>query len=871
MRLLKRQPLFSFFLSVLCVSAGLFAQERTTAAPDSSQKRSTRTSDIEGPIQYEAMEIDNLMDERKTVLTGRAKVTYLDVTLSAAKITVDWENDYMTAEGVWDSVWVRNEGQEDSVQVVRFNGAPEFSEAGDVMTGEVMVYNFKSRKGRVLRGRTAFEDGFYSGGAIKMVKPKSLNVANAVYTTCDKEEDPHFHFWSQKMKIDVNKKFIAKPIVLYIGHIPVIALPFAYFPIRKGRHSGILFPRYGVSTLEGRYLRGLGYYWAASEYWDVKGTVDYFENSGFLFRSDLRYNVRYKLQGAVSTSLTRKDFEVLGTKERRWDLAIRHSQTISPTMQLSVNGLFVSSGNFFRDVSANREQRMRQEIRSNAKLTKRLGQSGKAEIMLNQTRNLETNAISEILPQITISNRWANLIPKPKRQRGREEEKRWYHSITIPYNTNMLLKRSRRKSEDGSVTRTDGTGWDHTLGMYVSPTLFGWLKMRPSINYQATWYDRRNEYYLDTETNTIQSRDEKGFFMLQTFNTSVSFNTKIYGLFQSRFLKNVQVRHVATPRLSFVYRPDFSQERYGYYQAVEDTLGVEYFKDRYSGSIFRSTPGGESRSMSFGLDNVFQMKVGEGDKERKIELFKLNFSSAYNWKATQFRLSDLSSSLRANPTRSISFDMRSTHSFYQVDENGTKINRLYFKEISLKDPWSLFTKRWARMTNFSMNLNLRLKGTARSGGAGEDEVQEGGEEPASDVEGLINLPGDRLDFDDRVSGFDIPWNLNATLSYTDSRYNPNNPTKKFWARINLDFNLTKNWKISYRSQWDLMEKEPMSQDLVFHRDLHCWEANITWTPVGYNKRFYFRISIKSPMLRDIKFEKGTGRRAFTGSSLQNMW
>lgn len=879
MKLLNKDDLFCIFFLVVFSTHGLFGQEETAASSDTSRVTgTTRRTDLEGPIKYEAQVIDNLMNDRKTILTGRSKVSYLNMTLTAEKITVDWETNHMRAEGIWDTVWVKEGGPEDSVQVVRLMGAPEFSEAGDVMRGEVMVYNFQTRKGRVLRGRTAYEDGFYSGSALKIVKPKSINVSNAAFTTCDKEEDPHFHFSFQKMKIDVNSKVIAKPVVLHIGHIPILALPFIYFPIRRGRHSGILVPRYGESQLEGRFLRGLGYYWAASDYWDVKGTVDYYEKSGFLFRGDLRYAARYKFSGTLSGSWTRKDFEVLGNKERRWDLAVRHSQTISPTMQFTVNGQFVSSGSFYQELSANRERRLQQEIRSNAKLTKRWGSSGKVEVTLNQTRNLKSDAISELLPQFIVSNRIANLIPKSKSRKSGQVKTRWYHSFRIPYNFNLLMKRSRQRQAGGSAVERNGAGIDHNLGIYVSPTFFGWLKMQPSINYRASWLDRRKEYFVDPETNTIQNREEKGFFMLQTFNTSVSFNTKIYGLFRPRFLKNFMLRHVATPRVSFTYRPDFSDEWYGYYQAVIDTQGVEHRKDRYYGSLFGSTPSGESRAMNFGLDNVFQMKVGEGENEKKIELFKLNFSSSYNWKATQYRLGDLISTLRANPSRNISLDVRTNHSFYQVDEQGYKVNRLLIDEIDWKDWRSIFRTRWARLTNLSANITFRLKGSLRTGAGEESAVPIAPVEQMSGLADLGNLPGDRLSMDEDVTRFDVPWNLNATVSYTKSQYNPLSPSKRIWTRASLDFNLTRNWKISYRAQFDLSEMDKIwdfknidivSQDFVFKRDLHCWEAYITWTPTGYNKRFYFRISVKSPMLRDLKIEKGSGRRGFMGTSIQD--
>ena len=313
-----------------CVLFWIFTSRVIGQVPDTSAVKVDSTivtvkppaGQIEGDIQYEALVIDNLMTEKKTILLGNAKVVYLDMELRAAKITVDWENELMTAEGVLDSVWIKTEDG-DSVKKEQLTGLPEFTEAGDLITGEVMVYNFNTRKGRVLRGRTKYEDGYYLGNALKMIKPKVLNVADGQYTTCDRTERPHFHFRSNKMKIMVNDKVIAKPIILYLGNIPVLALPFIYFPIEKGRHSGIVLPRYGVSSYEGRYLREFGYYWAASDYWDLKATLSYFEKSGVLFRGDLNYQVRYSMRGSLSGSWTRKDFQYSGETQRLWDLTIQ--------------------------------------------------------------------------------------------------------------------------------------------------------------------------------------------------------------------------------------------------------------------------------------------------------------------------------------------------------------------------------------------------------------------------------------------------------------------------------------------------------------------------------------------------------------------
>ena len=324
---MTRNAIHIFFL--LACTALVGAQ--TQAVPDTVKQRgAVNKSGLEGPIQYEARIFDNFVADRRSILEGQAQVKYQAMTLKAGRITVDWSKDLMTAEGVPDTVWTVDPATGDSTQSVIMTGLPEFTEGGDVMRGEEMVYNFRTQKGRVIRGRTAFDDGHYTGRVMKLTSKKTAFIRDARFTTCDNEENPHFHFWCQKMRMDVGKDVVAKPIVMFIGHIPVLALPFAYFPIEKGRRSGLVLPRYGESSIEGRYLRGLGYYWAASDYWDVEGTLDYYEKSGFLFRGDLNYNVRYLLQGSLSGSFTRKNFSVSGTQERRWDLAVQHSQTLSP-------------------------------------------------------------------------------------------------------------------------------------------------------------------------------------------------------------------------------------------------------------------------------------------------------------------------------------------------------------------------------------------------------------------------------------------------------------------------------------------------------------------------------------------------------------
>ena len=62
--------------------------------------------------------------------------------------------------------------------------------------------------------------------------------------------------------------------------------------------------------------------------------------------------------------------------------------------------------------------------------------------------------------------------------------------------------------------------------------------------------------------------------------------------------------------------------------------------------------------------------------------------------------------------------------------------------------------------------------------------------------------------------------------------------------------------------YDIENKTMVFQRVVINRDLHCWEANISWIPGGIQEGFYFKVNIKN--IPDVKIEKrrGTSRISY---------
>ncbi|MBD3290393.1 hypothetical protein GF337_16435, partial [candidate division KSB1 bacterium] len=287
------------------------------ADPDSVASRfKTANVGMDTSLFYDAKFIDIIVPERLTYLLNDAVVKYKNMTLKADKITVDWNTNIITAEGIPDTVYIYNEDHTDSTAEIKWRGLPSLAEKGDVLNGFKLIYNFKTEKGRVIRGRTDFESGFYFGEQMKQIGEDIINISHGYFTTCDLKEEPHFHFQSRRIRVIVQDKVIAKPVIFYIRKIPVAIIPFAVFPHKQGRTSGIVIPSYGRSATEGNFIRGLGYYWAPNDYFDARMLIDYFDRSGWMLRGDMNYAKRYTLDGSVSGSFTRKDF-ITGRSERR--------------------------------------------------------------------------------------------------------------------------------------------------------------------------------------------------------------------------------------------------------------------------------------------------------------------------------------------------------------------------------------------------------------------------------------------------------------------------------------------------------------------------------------------------------------------------
>jgi lipopolysaccharide assembly outer membrane protein LptD (OstA) len=748
---------------------------------------------VEDTIKYSASEIDYLVERSLITLEGKSSLEYGEILLTAGKICYHTEKEILMAEGMKKST-----GETESTEDQVLTDFPVLKEGKDEIKGKRMTYDLRTERGKVEAGVTQVERGTYHGKKLRKITDKLLLADKGSYTTCEKSE-PHFHFYSRRMKIIAKDKVIAKPVVLYIADIPVAAIPYYVFPIKPGRHSGFLTFDIGNLKAQERFIRNLGYYWVASDYWDLKAAFDYYEGSGWLIKSRVRYAVRYLLNGSISGSYNRESgwdtYTYTKWRRNRWDLIINHRQTVTPSVNFSAYGKFLSDKDFWRDLNLDPNERRNRSLRSQMNLNKKWANTS-LTLALDQTVNLDTDNRSALFPTLRLSRSTLPLIPYKDKEKG-EISKKWYNSIYYSVSSNFVNYSYKAKKE-GYFDRKKYMVSDNFLNLSAPQKIFDRLVLNPQFNYQETWYYIFKTNMSDAFPISGNSSARRG-----TYSTRLSARTTLYGTFHPKIGRLVGIRHVMTPNLGFVWRPEFDR------------------KEKYKSYTGRGGGGGKQKTMNFSLSNLVQVKTksisDDKEVEKKLDLFTLNFSSAYNYLAKERKLSNLSTVLRSSAIRNVDLSFSASHDFY--DKTTGKLK--------------LLSPRWVY---FSFDTRLSFRGSWQ-----ESKVKMGEE-----FEGLTP-PEENSD---RPSEKMIQtWSVNVSHRFSKTRGGREN----HWASVSLRLPLTKHWLLNYLNRYDFAEKKITEQTFELYRDMHCWEGRFTWIVNGYRQGYYFRINIKA--LPEIKVEK----------------
>ncbi len=810
-------------------------------------------SGVDTVVVYSA--IDSVIYDvasKKMRLYNKGDLQYRTMRLEAARILLDWDVSELYAEGVRKDT-VIGDGVSGRALKRAYEGVPVMQDAGEVYEGYTIAYNFKSKRGRMTLTDTEIELGHYHGETVKKMEDEVLYLADGWYSTCNNPDHPHFYFFSPRMKVVPNKSVSASPIYLYIADVPVFIIPFGIFPAQSRRTSGFLTPSFGEAPERGRFLTGIGYYWAINEYMDSRVSFDWFSKGGWKLDSSFRYVLRYKFTGAIDAStsyrFTGEPGDPLRSESRDYQVFVRHNQEIDPTSRIDVNFNYMTS-QYYQATSLDYNQLLQQNIISNATYSKRWEGSGNnLSLNVNRNHNIRTDEVTWLLPSLNFSRTQSYPFRKSARDRKPGEDYGWYELIGYSYSSNAqnYISTMLRRSEAGdtSLTTEYRTGARHNVNVTASQRV-SYFNVTPFLNYSEYWYAEREDRSFNPEDSSITSRKDKGFYPVRFFNSGISLGTTIYGIFQPRIGRITGIRHTITPNITLGFRPDFSKPFWGYYGSYHDPVLNEMIRyDRFSGQIYGTAPAGLEQSLSFSVGNLFEMKTAPSPsdttaEEKRYQLLNLSISTSYNFAQDSLKLSPIGMSFRTAVGNLFSVSGGASFDVFAFDPKlGRRVNRYQVNE----------TGSLVRFLDLSLNVSTSLRGGTQYRSPYPYEF--------TDLYHPMNPRMNDFRYYDYhfVPQVSVPWDLALSWSF---RYNESNPliiSRSNNLRADGSVSITENWRIRGSTGYDFIRKEFTTPLLVISRDLHCWTLDFSWVPTGFNQYYRLEIRVKAPHLQDLKVTK----------------
>jgi hypothetical protein len=528
------------------------------------------------------------------------------------------------------------------------------------------------------------------------------------------------------------------------------------------------------------------------------------------------------------------------SEDIEWRLKWFHNQSFTPTLKLDVNLEFASQ-NFLQTGTVNFNDILRNEIISNATLSKTWEESGNsASINYNRRQVLETNDTYEVLPNVLFRKAQSY----PFRSSIGEQDRKWYELFGYSYTGQF---QNRRNKVEGDLDIRAGI--QHNLNADMSPKI-GYFSFSPRVRYTSKWYNKQVEKFVvqsSTDADSLVTNDVKKISFVRTFDFGISSSTKFYGMFNINSLGIEAMRHTVTPNISYSYRPDFSDPKWGYYGEYTTLDGREVKYNKYEREVYGGATSGEQQNINFSLGNNFELKTivdptDTTSKANKIQLLNLTLGMGYNIAADSLNFSDLNVSYRTQVSDFFDLSGSSRFTLYDYAPGISRINKFLIDE----------GKGLMRLTNLNFSVSTRLSGEKFA--SAEDEKQS----VTTDEFGLIDEQNKSVYqgiYNQTEPDFTIPWQLSLTYNFNMNRQIPED--EQIFSNLSgsISFSLTKNWKFDITGSYDFDRKEFVAPQVRVSRDLHCWIMNFTWNPIGTYTGFRFEIRVKAPQLQDLMLTK----------------
>jgi lipopolysaccharide assembly outer membrane protein LptD (OstA) len=892
---LKKNILYIFLvnLSLLVSTISAMAQVKSdslnVSQPDTLQTDTVgfkTKSQFDIAVKYKSTDsISFNVLTQKIILYGDAEVQYGDIELKSDNIDLDWKKNILIGKGT-------------ELPNGDLKGTPIFSDKGKPYKAEEIKYNFKTEKAIVKKINTQEGEGYVHGEQVKIDKKRDLlYIKNGLYTTCEADH-PHYGIRAKQIKMIGNEQIVTGGFNLELNDVKTpFGLPFAMVPIPNKRVSGLLLPSYGESRDLGFFLRDGGFYWAISDKIDMTFLGEIYSRGGYGGTISSTYKRRYHHSGRFNFRFNNRPTGEEGTINRSiqkdFFLTWSHNpvQRGASRFSASVNaGTSTANKNFSR----NTQDFLATSFSSSVAYSHSMPNTPfNFSASLRHNQNVETDVVT-VSPQLSLNmNR---LYPLKQLIKSRKRSLDPLRQLGVSYKFNAKtdfsnnIKATQDRFTNEELTAADTIGFNisnadlilknaklggkHDVSLSTSATIFKYFNLSPSFNYSEVWMKEKYKYRYDPDNLNgniadLPANDQhfrnaidttRGLTRAYSYNMSMSLGTRIYIFSYPKIFKKIQaIRHLITPSVAFSYNPNFQDpNKFSFYQRTFVGGGEVENISRFGDGAYNPSLGKNAGKISFGFTDIVEMKVQQDDdpeNTKKISLLEeFSIKSGYDIAKDSFNLDDISITARTTLFGKLSINTSMTidpytYELLSLTEDGevTQIQKNAFAWQTGNGLGSL--------SRASVTLNTSLNPAVFNSGGGNpaatSEADRDAPQSEQDAANMNDINQNRSQYVD----FNIPWNLTLSFNFVYTKTGFKEAAITNTMNFNGDFNLTENWKVTYTSGYDFQAKGLSRTNIGIHRNLHCWQMSVDWTPFGPQQSYSFELGIKAAILQDLKLNR----------------
>jgi LPS-assembly protein len=187
---------------------------------------------------------------------------------------------------------------------LEFVGHVHYEQDGNEFSFDRIVLNIRTELGVLENGRIRIRENNYqiTSRRFEKIGKRSFSLRKGELTTCPCEPEPDWKFGINKSTVTIDGYAIARDVTFRIRDIPVLWFPWAAFPVKLKRQSGLLLPSFSRSSSRG-YSIQLPFYWAINRWSDATFTLDAMTKRGVRPEAEYRFVLNRASEGALRATV----------------------------------------------------------------------------------------------------------------------------------------------------------------------------------------------------------------------------------------------------------------------------------------------------------------------------------------------------------------------------------------------------------------------------------------------------------------------------------------------------------------------------------------------------------------------------------------